>query len=182
MMRDLLRLRGGRRARRRRRLTAQLAYRIAQLYGVGGDRSGLSDRDVDEVAELEFALAVLDSLPPVAAPEAPAAVPEERPPAIVLSLVRTYDWLEVAAGQEGGPSREVERMRRDVAELLAQAGAGLVTEDGPVRTPQHEVITTTPTGDPALVHHVARTLRPGVRWNGLLVRPQQVVAYVEEAR
>jgi hypothetical protein len=184
MMRDLLRLRprGGRRSRRRRELVAQVAFRVAELYGVGEGKADQSARRVDEVAELEFALAVLDSLPPVALPVPEPDRAADGPPPIVLSLVRTYDWLEMTAGRDGGPSPDVKRMRQDVAAMLALSGADLVEEDGPVRAPLHEVITTAATADPALVHHVARTLRSGVRWNGLLIRPQQVVAYVEEDR
>lgn len=189
MMRDLLRFRGrgGRRSRRRRELVAQIAYRVAELYGVGDGKADQSAWRIDEIRELEFALAVLDSLAPVPASAPPAqaaaaAAPDQGPPEIVLKLVRVHDWLDMAADRDGESSSLIKRFRHDVVEMLALSGAGLVETDGPVQSPQHEVISTVPTGDPALVHHVARTLRPGVRWDGLLIRPQQVVAYVEEDR
>ncbi|WP_158630263.1 nucleotide exchange factor GrpE [Glycomyces terrestris] len=185
MMRDLLRLpgRGGRRSRRRRELTAQIAYRVAELYGVGDGREDLSARRIDEVAELEFALAVLDGLAPVEAEaERAAPPPGQGPPEIVLKLVRVHDRLDMAADRDAESAPLVKRFRNDVLELLAVSGADLVERDGPLQPPLHEVLSTVPTADPALVHHVARTVRPGVRWNGRLIRPQQVVAYVEEGR
>jgi len=191
-------------ARYRSLLIAAIGMRVADLHQVPAADPPWKTGDTEALEAILWALRPAATGRDGKAPtgDEPVELPitpreAEHPPAIVDSLVRTSDWLtaaEAAAaaaakaaaaeGAEVPPTANeahlLERMRRSLDELMAQCDVSLIQLDGPVRLPEHEVIAVKETADRSLVHHVAETLRPGVRWRGRMIRAQQVVAYVHE--
>jgi hypothetical protein len=111
------------------------------------------------------------------------ATAEGEPPAVVRELVRLADRLPDLTGENAPRDPEqaavITRWLEERARALLTACDVVPVEDsGPLDLGRHEVVGTraAPAGD--LVHHIADTVRPGYTWQGRLLRPQQVVAYV----
>ena len=118
---------------------------------------------------------------PAPAPAGAAApvVPEER----ALPLIRTLiDLMDHAANLARDPdpqraravARWIEERTRPV---FADLAVEVLTETGRADPSRHEVIGVTPGSDSSLVDTISETVRPGYRWRGILLRPQQVTIH-----
>ena len=109
------------------------------------------------------------------------------PPAIVWELISLSDRL-VDLTRAGAPADAEEAWETlrwfagRATELLALYEIARVEDDGPLDLLRHEVVAGRPAPAAALVEHIAETVRPGYLWRGALLRPQRVVAYVEESQ
>ncbi|HEX2312860.1 MAG TPA: hypothetical protein VHJ17_03955 [Thermomonospora sp.] len=66
--------------------------------------------------------------------------------------------------------------------VLADAGVTPIRDEGVVDPGRHAVLDVRPAADPGLAGRIAETVRPGYRWGRQILRPQQVIAYVEGGR
>lgn len=128
---------------------------------------------------------------------ASAQVPEPGlPPAGILALADLRDRLRVLAGQrpEGppdtGPQAQADRDGGEVLPWVVERlddglrllGTREFDEAGPVDPRRHQVVdrcAATAEGAPGTV---ARSVRTGLTLHGTVVRPQQIVVYVDEGR
>jgi hypothetical protein len=111
------------------------------------------------------------------------------PPRVVRELVGVADKLADLAGDHApaDPQQAAAALRwlqvRTQA-LLAACDVARVEDGGLLDMQRHQVIATRAAPAEDLVDHIADTVRPGYAWQGSLLRPQQVIAYVpaDEAR
>ncbi|MBC6457024.1 hypothetical protein [Actinomadura sp. HBU206391] len=134
-----------------------------------------------ELARLRAENAALRRRLPAPGPEADEEEPAEvEPPPIVHTLIDISDRV---AGLRDSVEPAVTRWLLDrITEALADAGVSAIREEGAVDTTRHAVLGVRATADPELVDRIAETVRPGYRWNDQVLRPQQVIAYVEDGR
>jgi molecular chaperone GrpE (heat shock protein) len=105
------------------------------------------------------------------------------PPDIVEGLIRLTDDLLDLTEHASGPESDARALRlvqRRVERLLADCGARIVRDDGPVNASRHTVVAVRPATADGPEGWIAGTVRPGYLHGGQLIRPQQVVAYTIE--
>jgi hypothetical protein len=204
---DFLRsLRGGRTAESARLLAFETTLQAAELAGEGSP-PGLQDMNTPSMldnarrllvtvaerqrADVRRAEALGAELTRLRAENAalrrrlpePAAEPEPGevdPPPIVHTLIDISDRV---AGLRDTVEPAVTSWLLDrITEALAEAGVTGIRDKGPVDVNRHAVLGVRATADPDLVDRIVETVRPGYRWNDRILRPQQVIAYVEDGR
>ncbi|MBC6466590.1 hypothetical protein [Actinomadura alba] len=201
-------LRGGRPAESTRRLAFETTLQAAELAGEGGP-PGLEEMSTPnmldnarrllvtaterqradvaraealgaELARLRAENAALRRRLPELASEPGSAPVEVDPPPIVHTLIDISDRV---AGLRDTVEPAVTRWLLDrITEALAGTGVIGIRDKGPVDVTRHAVLAVRATDDPDLIDRIAETVRPGYRWNDRILRPQQVIAYVEDGR
>ncbi|WP_406733252.1 hypothetical protein [Streptomyces sp. NBC_01794] len=122
----------------------------------------LSDADTESVRS-----AALPQLPPSAPP---AAAP-------LIGLLDRLSGLGDAVEPPDGPL--LDWVRRSVLTALAALGVTPVEDTGPADPTRHNVVATREDDSGGLLcDHIAETVRPGYRWDGGLLRTQEVIVYV----
>ena len=106
-----------------------------------------------------------------------ACVGSTGPPAVACELITMTDRLVDLATADAAEILGWFRTRVDA--LLALCEVAPITDGGTVDFLRHEVVADRPAPRDDLVDHIADTVRPGYRWRNDLIRPQQVVAYVD---
>jgi len=135
----------------------------------------------------------------VSGPAAPSPVPREpskpspvpartgtpaAPEAVVRSLISLADDLADLAGRasgEGTGDRALRLAQWRVDQVLTESGVYAMSDEGPVDPGRHEVVGSRPTPAGGTVGWIAATVRRGYLADGDLIRPQQVVAYADDA-
>jgi molecular chaperone GrpE (heat shock protein) len=106
------------------------------------------------------------------------------PPPVARELIgvadRLVDLTGAGAPQDGEQVGAALRWMRSRTEALLSACDVVRIEDGgPVDFQRHEVLGNRAAPNDDLLDHIADTVRPGYAWHGSVLRPQQVIAYVE---
>lgn len=204
---DFLRsLRGGRPAESARRLAFETTLQAAELAGEGAPpelqemstpsmlhsarrllvivaerqrtETGRTEALRVELARLRAQNAALRRRLPEPEPESGPG--EAEPPPIVHELIDISDRI---AGMRDTADPAVTRWLLDrITGALADTGVTSIREEGVVDPTRHAVLGVRPTADLDLVDRIAETVRPGYSWNDRILRPQQVIAYVEDGR
>ncbi|MEO3788019.1 hypothetical protein ABGB12_32230 [Actinocorallia sp. B10E7] len=105
----------------------------------------------------------------------------EQPPVVVHELIMLSDrLLDLDDADAGRLEGLVPWLAERTAVMLGRCEAVRLDERGAVDLTRHEVVGSRPAPSGELAGHIAVTVRPGYTWRGLLVRPQQVIAYLEE--
>jgi molecular chaperone GrpE (heat shock protein) len=167
-------------------LTRRTLIRTSQLDELQAASAALQHK----TAELEKELAVVrETARDNTGNRADNGAGTASPPKIVRELIRVMDGLVDLI--EGGAAHEPDRAATALnwlhgrgEALLASCDVVRIDDSGPVDLLRQEVVDGRPTPAGDLVDQIADTVRPGYSWHGLLIRPQQVVAYVpaEETR
>ena len=111
------------------------------------------------------------------------AAPESAPPPplvgeLILIADRIAD-LAVAPAEQAEISSLLAWLCGRIEALLASCEVATVLDTGAVDFLRHEVVSDRPAPRDDLVDHIATTVRPGYRWRDVVLRAQQVVAYVD---
>jgi molecular chaperone GrpE (heat shock protein) len=97
------------------------------------------------------------------------------PPQAAVELIELSDRLESLAPGDLDQAWIRERLRA----ILALHEIAPIADMGLVDFTRHEVVADRPADRATQVDHIADTVRPGYLWRGTILRPQQVVAWVE---
>jgi len=106
------------------------------------------------------------------------------PPAVAEELIAMADQLDVVlhGANLADAGEELRRVRERITALLALCEVAPIVDGGELDFMRHEVVSDRPAPHAGLVDHIADTVRPGYRWRHDLLRPQQVVAYVDRIK
>ncbi|MEW2085173.1 hypothetical protein [Streptomyces sp. NPDC005283] len=110
---------------------------------------------------------------------APPQLPPSAPPAAapLIGLLDRLSGLGDAAEPPDGPV--LDWVRRSVLTALAALGVTPIEDTGPADPTRHNVVATREDDSGGLLcDHIAETVRPGYRWDGGLLRTQEVIVYV----
>jgi molecular chaperone GrpE (heat shock protein) len=184
-------LRGSEQAGATRRLAFELAMRAAELAdeGAPGDIGAMAtpvilqqagaalgraaDQHRRQVTELEKALAV-EKKENARLGEQPSQAVE--PPPLVGDLINLADQLAARSSTDPALVRWLDGR---IVEILRRFEVSRISEEGAVDATRHEVIDVRPATEPGHAERIAGTVRPGYAWHGMILRPQQVIAYGE---
>ncbi|MFI6295874.1 nucleotide exchange factor GrpE [Nonomuraea sp. NPDC050790] len=166
---------------RPRRLAEHLLVRLAALTGRRRDPAGLGtaallEHALTEVETLEHRQRELDRQ---------AKDPHEPNPKLVGALVDLAERLDelrerdLAAAPET-PAKLVGWVADQLTLMLREGEVEPVDDRGELDPERHQVVGVRTTDEPDLPGTIAETVRPGYQWRGRVLRPQQVLAYVEE--
>lgn len=119
---------------------------------------------------------------PEAAGAAHSGGPAGQSPSVATQLLFMADRLAdfIAASAAADPERAgvmIDWINGMIQELLGECGITAFSDDGPLDSGRHEVVSVRPAPAPDLAGHIAETVRPGYEWQGELLRAQRVVAY-----
>lgn len=112
---------------------------------------------------------------------------EDEPTPIALDLIALADRIAEYQPPDHATREDVLAALRWMASSTEQLMrtscevTSFVDESGSRDVTRHAVLATTPTSNPDLVGHIARTLQPGYMWRGKTLRPQMVVIYASES-
>ncbi|MFI6391491.1 hypothetical protein [Nonomuraea sp. NPDC050540] len=109
----------------------------------------------------------------------------EPPPRMVNALVDLAERLDELRGRDLAtgpepPARLVGWVADQLTLMLREGEVEPLDDRGELVPERHQVVGVRPTAEPGLPGTIAETVRPGYQWRGLVLRPQQVLAYVEE--
>ncbi len=93
-------------------------------------------------------------------------------------LLIQKNWIVEQAPEEKNAYKIVDGQLRETARCLQNVGVELLEEAGSFDSRLHTVVETCPAEDAARADQVAETVRPGYRYCGEVIRPQEVVLYV----
>ncbi|WP_026421886.1 hypothetical protein [Actinokineospora inagensis] len=97
-------------------------------------------------------------------------------------LIELADHLtHLAADPDSITADTVRFLAERVTEVLELCEAEAFDDDGAVDLARHMVVGTRPSPGPGRTDAIAATVRVGYTWRGLLVRPQEVIAYADTA-
>ena|SRR5579862_3325051 len=100
--------------------------------------------------------------------------------ATARSLIGLSDWILLTnAGGTSVSPEAVSEIYRQLVHVLAKEGVTLLQNDGPCDYDRQRVVGTRHTDDPVMVDCVCSTIRPGYLFREQLLRPQEVIVYVE---
>jgi molecular chaperone GrpE (heat shock protein) len=99
------------------------------------------------------------------------------PPPVARELITMADRLVDL--RTSGTTEILEWLRARSNALLALCEVAPITDGGTVDFLRHEVVADRPAPRAELVDHIADSVRPGYLWRHHLIRPQQVIAYVD---
>ncbi|GAA3230932.1 hypothetical protein [Actinocorallia longicatena] len=142
--------------------------RRAQAEAALGRARRERDAVVAELVELRRAPKIIDR--------------PEQPPEVAMELIVLADRLADLPGRDGGDQGGALLRWLDgrVRAMFAACEVTTIEERGPVDPLRHQVVGARAAGPGDPLEHVAETVRPGYLWRDVLLRPQQVVAFVEE--
>ncbi|MFI9558611.1 hypothetical protein [Nonomuraea endophytica] len=107
------------------------------------------------------------------------------PPSMVSALVDLAERLDELRGRDlatgpESPAKLVGWVADQLTLMLREGEVEPLDDSGDLIPERHQVVGVRPTAEPGLPGTIAETVRPGYQWRGLVLRPQQVLAYVEE--
>ncbi|GAA4245114.1 hypothetical protein [Dactylosporangium darangshiense] len=107
---------------------------------------------------------------------------DDGPPPVVHELIGFVDRLVALPADPARYTPDqtaaiVRALQRRCGALLRACELEPIEDAGPVDTLSHDVVDTRPAPGPDVVGHIVETVRPGYRWRGVLIRPQQVIVF-----
>lgn len=170
-------------ARKLERLRAEVASSAAQTAAARAELARVREECEARAAELAGQLRAAQDLlarRPAARPAATTA----GPPPVARELIGVADRLVDLTG--AGTPRDGEQvlaalrwMQSRTDALLSACDVERIEDSGPVDFQRHEVLGSRAAPEEDLLDHIADTVRPGYAWHGSVLRPQQVIAYVD---
>ena len=95
------------------------------------------------------------------------------------NLLMKQAWLETAGDSPEAAARLIAGQLQETAALLREMGAEILQDTGAFDSRYHTAVQTRPTEDPDRIGQIAETFRPGYRFRGEVLRPQEVIVYTE---
>lgn len=107
---------------------------------------------------------------------------EDKNLSLIRSLIKFRDQLLLF--RENAPDeltiKLLSGLYQETGRIMAQNGIELLNGDGPFSPDRHTAVDTRPSNDPERIGTIADTFRDGYAIAGEILRPQEVVLYVEE--
>jgi len=95
------------------------------------------------------------------------------------NLLMRKSWICDFAPQEEAAAKLVEGQLRETAKLLERTGVEIMEGTEAFNSQVHTVVETKPAQFPEQVDQIAETFRPGYRFRGEVLRPQEVILYIK---
>jgi len=93
------------------------------------------------------------------------------------NLLTRKVWLEEQAPEEETARKLIQSQLMETARCLTSHGVEILEEGGAFDSWYQTVADTRPTGDASLEGRIADTFRPGYRFQGKVLRPQEVILF-----
>lgn len=117
--------------------------------------------------------------------EGEADVSEEQEPSLSATakkLIELRDWVLLANSDGSPPSSSLlEALSKQLEQVLIKEGVSAIEDTGTFDYEKHQVVSTQVTDNPDLKEQICQTIRPGYRFNGGVIRPQEVIIYTYQA-
>lgn len=97
-------------------------------------------------------------------------------------LLLRKSWLEDQDAENENARKVVDSQLRETARCLANAGVEILDAGGAFDSSYQSVVETHPAEDEKQVDQIMETFRPGYRFQGEVLRPQEVVLFVKMQR
>lgn len=166
------------RRKRLRELAAQAAACARQLHGLPSEDLPSAAQDPLELLESACRL-LADFVERQAAVPTAEIVPAPVEPSLsstAQEVIKLRDWLLLK--EAASSDRELlGALYRKMGQALQKEGVYALEDGGAFDPEQQQIVETRPTADSAQHDQVASTVRPGYRYRGRLLRPQEVILY-----
>ena len=95
------------------------------------------------------------------------------------NLLMKQAWLETAGDSPEAAAKLISGQLQETAALLEGMGAEILQDTGAFDSRCHTAVETRPAENADQVGQIAETFRPGYRFRGEVLRPQEVIVYTE---
>ena len=118
--------------------------------------------------------------------EAQASAPADNTMQAIRGIISMRDnllmkkaWAKDCMPQDVNAAKLVDSQLLETAKLLTQLGVEILEDTGAFDSKLHTVVQTLPAQSSEQVDTIAETFRPGYRWNGEIIRPQEVILFAQ---
>ena len=95
------------------------------------------------------------------------------------NLMLRKNWIRNFAPDEKTAAQMVDGQLQETAKLLERAGVEIMEQTGAFDCRLHAAVETRPALNPEQDGQIAETFRPGYRFRGEVLRPQEVILYIK---
>lgn len=95
------------------------------------------------------------------------------------NLQMKKDWLNTTAPGDSTTGKFIDSQMLETAKLLEDLGVEILQDAGLFDSRCHTAVGTKPTEDAVQENQIAETFRPGYRFQGETLRPQEVIVYTK---
>lgn len=95
------------------------------------------------------------------------------------NLLMKKEWAKDCAAEDINAVKLVDSQLLETAKLLKQLNVEILEDTGAFDSRLHTVVQTLPAQSDEQIDTIAETFRPGYRFNGEVIRPQEVVVFVK---
>ena len=136
------------------------------------------ERQEEELLQLRQQLQTLQPAPQVSTDAGQLAMVQDII-AMRDNLMLRKNWIRNFAPDEKTAAQMVDGQLQETAKLLERAGVEIMEQTGAFDCRLHAAVETRPALNPEQDGQIAETFRPGYRFRGEVLRPQEVILYIK---